>query len=117
MRNQLDTTALEAAAKHEIEGGLTACQVAVAKDNELVWMGSFGTASDATRFWVASATKPIVSSAIWLLIADGKLDISRPVADYAPEFAANGKQDVTVEQVLLMICGFPNAPMDSADGA
>lgn len=117
MRSQVDTTALETAAAKEIEGGLTACQVAVARDGEVLWKGSFGKATDATRFWVASATKPIVSSAIWHLIADGSLDISRPVADYAPEFANNGKQDVTVEQVLLMICGFPNAPMDSADGA
>ncbi|MGE4607450.1 MAG: serine hydrolase domain-containing protein [Myxococcota bacterium] len=117
MRNDVDTAALETAAAQEIEGGLAACQVAVARGNEVLWTGSFGSASDDTRFWVASATKPIVSSAIWHLIADGKLDITRPVADYAPEFAANGKQDVTVEQVLVMTCGFPSAPMDSADGA
>ena len=54
---------------------------------------SVGTATSDTRFWVASATKPIVSSAIWLLMGDGKLDITLPVARYLPEFAANGKQD------------------------
>ena len=117
MRDDIDTTSLEQAAQQEIDTGLIACQVAVARDNQVVWTHSFGSATPETRFWVASATKPIVSSAIWLLIGDGKLDITRPVADYAPEFAANGKQDVTVEQVLLMTCGFPNAPMDSADGA
>ena len=117
MRSEVDTTELETAAAREIEGGLTACQVAVARDNVVLWTGSFGSATDNTRFWVASATKPIVSSAIWHLIADGKLDISRAVADYAPEFADNGKRDVTVEQVLLMTCGFPSAPMDSNDGA
>jgi len=117
MQNEVDTTELETAAAQEIEGGLTACQVAVARDNEVLWTGSFGSAGADTRFWIASATKPIVSSAIWLLIGDGKLDITRPVADYAPEFASNGKQHVTVEQVLLMTCGFPDAPMDSADGA
>ena len=117
MHEDVDTAALEQAARREIEGGLLACQVAVARDNEVLWTGSFGSANADTRFWVASATKPIVSSAVWLLIGDGKLDITRPVAQYAPEFAANGKQDVTVEQVLLMTCGFPNAPMASADGA
>ena len=75
MRPDVDTTALEAAAIQEIEAGLNACQVAVARDNEVLWTGSFGTASKGTRFWVASATKPIVASAIWHLIADGKLDI------------------------------------------
>jgi CubicO group peptidase (beta-lactamase class C family) len=108
---------LERAAEAEIRGRLTACQVAVARGNELLWTRSFGSASADTRFWVASATKPIVSSATWILIGEGQLDISRPVAYYAPEFAANGKQEVTVEQVLVMTCGFPNAPMASADGA
>ena len=117
MPGDLDTTALERAAQREIGNGLTACQVAVGCDNEIIWTRSFGSATADTRFWVASATKPMVSSAIWLLIGDGELDIERPVADYVPEFAANGKRDVTVEQVLLMTCGFPNAPMDPADGA
>jgi CubicO group peptidase (beta-lactamase class C family) len=117
MQNGVDTSALEQAANQEIRDGLTACQLAVARDSAVVWTGSFGSATADTRFWIASATKPIVSSAIWLLIGDGQLDITRPVAHYAPQFAANGKQDVTVEQVLIMTCGFPNAPMDPAEGA
>ena len=64
-----------------------------------------------------SATKPLVSSAIWVLIGEGLLDVSRPVAEYVPEFAANGKEAVTVEQVLLHTCGFPSAPMAPAEGA
>ncbi|MBW2230765.1 MAG: beta-lactamase family protein [Deltaproteobacteria bacterium] len=117
MRDDVDPAALEQAAEREISKGLIACQVAVARDNEVLWTRSFGSASADTRFWVASATKPIFSSAVWLLIGDGKLDVTRPVAHYLPEFAANGKQSVTVEQVLLMTCGFPGAPMDSRDGA
>ncbi len=113
----VDTTAIEAAAAHEIERGLTSCQVAVARDNEISWTGSFGNATESTRYWVASATKPIVSSAVWHLFAEGELDLASPVADYVPEFGENGKQNVTVEQVLLMTSGFPNAPMESADGA
>ncbi len=113
----VDIRPIERAAQHEIEHGLSACQVAVARDNEILWTGSFGNARPDTRFWVASATKPIVASAIWLLMAEGKLDLSRRVAHYAREFAENEKQDVTIEQVLLMTCGFPSAAMDSADGA
>ena len=117
MRDPVDTAALEQAAQQEIERGLTACQVAVARDNEMLFTRSFGSAAADTRFWIASATKPIVSSAIWLLIGDGHIDITRPVAYYVPEFAANGKHEVTVEQVLVMTCGFPEAHMASADGA
>ena len=117
MADSLDIALLERAAEQEISNGLTACQLAVARDNKVVWTGCFGSATADTRFWIASATKPILSSAMLLLIGDGLLDVKRPVAHYAPEFAANGKQDISVEQVLLMTCGFPDAPMASADGA
>lgn len=113
----MDCSAIEEAARSEISRGATACQVAVAHRGEVVYSGSFGAATPETRFWVASATKPIVASAIWILMAEGRLDISRPVAHYIPEFASNGKHDVTVEQVLLMTAGFPDAPMSTADGA
>lgn len=117
MRADVDSEALKRAAEREIDSGLRACQLAVAREGEVVWTASFGAASPDTRFWIASATKPIFSSAILLLIGDGLLEIERPVAHYVPEFGARGKQDVTVEQVLVMTCGFPNAPMSSAEGA
>jgi CubicO group peptidase (beta-lactamase class C family) len=117
MGAEIRTAALEEAAEDEIRKGLMACQLAVARDGEVLWTRSFGSATPETRFWIASATKPIVCSAIWLLIGEGKLEIERSVGDYIPEFAEHGKQDVTVEQVLLMTSGFPNAPMATADGA
>lgn len=103
--------------EREVEAGLEACQVAVARANEVVFEATYGSATPSTRFWVASATKPIVASAVWLLIGDGQLEVERPVAHYVPEFAAHGKREVTVEQVLLMTCGLPRATMAPADGA
>ena len=117
MPARVDVSALREAAESEVANGLAACQLAVGRQGEIVWTESFGSAGPETRFAVASPTKPIVASAVWLLIGDGLLDISRPVADYAPEFGANGKEAVTVEQVLLMTCGFPAAPMAPAEGA
>ncbi len=117
MGTEIDVAPLRDAAQREIAEGLTACQLAVAREGEIVWTQSFGAIDDETRFCVASATKPIVASAVWLLIGDGQLDISRTVVDYVPEFGANGKEAVTVEQVLLMTCGFPSAPMDPSEGA
>ena len=49
-------------------------------------------------------------------MAEGRVDVERPVADYVPEFADNGKAAVTVEQVLLMTSGFPEAPIDPEEG-
>ena len=54
MRDPVDTAALEQAAQQEIERGLTACQVAVARDNEMLFTRSFGSAAADTRFWIAS---------------------------------------------------------------
>ncbi len=111
----IDPTRIREACEREIERGLLACQVAVGCGGDVAYHEAFGAASEETRFWVASATKPIVAAGIWLLIGEGRLEVERRVAETIPEFAANGKQDVTVEQVLLMTSGFPEAPMSRED--
>ncbi|HET6812066.1 MAG TPA: serine hydrolase domain-containing protein [Acidimicrobiales bacterium] len=109
---------LVATAAHDVERGLVpACQLAVAREGRLLLFEALGEATTSTRFCAFSATKPIVAAAVWLLIGDGSLDVSKPVAHYAPEFGANGKEKVTVEQVLLHTAGFPNAPISPAEGA
>ena len=109
---------LLAVARHDVERGrVPACQLAVAREGRLLLFEALGDATIGTRFCAFSATKPIVAAAVWLLIGDGSLDVSRPVAHYVPEFSANGKGVVTVEQVLLHTAGFPNAPIAPAEGA
>ena len=90
---------------------LPACQVALAYEGELVAFETFGDATPTTRFCVFSATKAFVASAAWILIGEGKLDVSRKVADVIPEFGTNGKDVVTIEQVMLHTSGFPRAPL------
>ncbi|WP_449353656.1 serine hydrolase domain-containing protein [Streptomyces shaanxiensis] len=48
---------------------------------------------------------------VWKLIGDGLLDVGEQVAAIIPEFAPNGKEEVTVEQVLTHTAGFPFAPL------
>ncbi len=99
-------------ATREVEAGiLPSCQVALARDGELIAFEAFGQATVDTRYSVFSATKAIVASAAWVLIGEGSLDVGRPVADYVPEFATNGKDVVTVEQLMLHTAGFPHASM------
>ncbi|MCU1377746.1 MAG: penicillin-binding protein beta-lactamase class [Acidimicrobiales bacterium] len=105
------------AARHSVEGGIPACQVAVALDGEVVLFEAFGDCTLESRFPISSATKPLVASAIWQLIGEGLLDVSKPVAHYVPEFATNGKDVVTVEQVMLHTAGFPQAPIRAVEGA
>jgi len=99
-------------AQREIdEGLLPACQVALAKDGELVAFEAYGDATTSTRFAVFSCTKAFVAGAMWILIGEGKVDVSKRVVDYLPEFGANGKDQITVEQVMLHTSGFPHAPL------
>jgi CubicO group peptidase (beta-lactamase class C family) len=104
--------ALLARARREVdEGLLPSCQVALAKDGELVAFEAFGDATTDTRYAVFSCTKAFVAAAMWVLIGDGKVDVSKRVVEYVPEFGTNGKDVVTVEQVMLHTSGFPHAPL------
>jgi CubicO group peptidase (beta-lactamase class C family) len=99
-------------AQREIdEGRLPSCQLAVARHGRLAAFGTLGAATNDTRYVIFSATKAIVASAVWLLIGDGELDPEAKVADLIPEFATNGKDVITIEQVMLHTSGFPHAPM------
>lgn len=104
------------AARASVEAGIPACQVAVAFDGEVQLCEAYGDATTSSRFPLYSITKAFVASAVWQLIGDGLLDVSRTVASYIPEFATNGKDVVTVEQVLLHTGGFPMAPMRAVEG-
>lgn len=54
-----------------------------------------------TRSGLYSAGKPLVAVAIALLESRGLIDVTRPVAAYFPEFAQNGKAEITILDVLL----------------
>ena len=56
-----------------------------------------------------SVTKNTIGLTIGLLIERGLLDLDAPVAEYWPEFAAKGKQTVTVRQLLSHQAGLPQA--------
>ncbi|MDZ7673510.1 MAG: serine hydrolase domain-containing protein [Acidimicrobiales bacterium] len=56
---------------------------------------------------VFSSTKGVAAIAAHLLVQRGQLDVDARVADLWPEFAQNGKEDVTVAQVLSHRVGLP----------
>jgi CubicO group peptidase (beta-lactamase class C family) len=106
------------------EGLLPSCQIAIARNGKVGAIKTFGRAvqggvdqpaTDETLYCVFSCTKAIMSSAIWIVIGDGKLEIGERAADIVPEFGSNGKDTITVEQLLLHVSGFPNAPFPQPD--
>lgn len=66
-----------------------------------------------TIFDMASITKLFTSIAVMQLVEAGQVSLGAPVARYLPEFAANGKQDVTVEQLLTHTSGLAADPAPS----
>ncbi|MBV2364852.1 serine hydrolase domain-containing protein [Streptomonospora nanhaiensis] len=63
-----------------------------------LWAGDEVTGGTLTG--VYSATKGAATLVVALLVQDGALELDRPVAHYWPEFAAKGKDRITVRDVL-----------------
>ncbi len=111
LNNTNITRLLERARREVDEGLLPSVQVALGFQGEVVAEAVFGEADLDTRYCIFSATKPLVASTLWTLMAEGAVDITLPVAAYIPEFGAKGKEAITLEQVLLHTGGFPHAPL------
>ncbi|MGW4486347.1 serine hydrolase domain-containing protein [Amycolatopsis sp. NPDC004368] len=73
----------------------------------------------ATRVVLFGGTKGIVAILVAMLTARGRLGPGERVARYWPEFAAAGKADVTVAQVLSHTVGLPwvDADVPTADNS
>src|SRR5262249_29391555 len=80
------------------EGALPACQVAIARNGKIAAMKTFGRAmqggaekpaTNETVFVAMSATKAITSSALWLLIQEGKISPADKIVKYVPEYGTN----------------------------
>jgi CubicO group peptidase (beta-lactamase class C family) len=92
-------------------GALPSAQVAINVAGQQYAFEAFGAATAATRYVLQSAGRPVVAGVLWKLMSDGLLDVGRTVGSYIPEFATNGKESVTVEQVVTHVGGFPLAPL------
>ena len=76
----------------------------------IVWRQAFGrldyepdspATQDDTIFDLASLTKVVATApSVMVLVERGKVRLGDPVARYIPEFAAMGKRNITVEQLM-----------------
>ncbi len=64
-----------------------------------------------------SCGKGVTTLCLYLLVQDGLLDLDQPMAAYWPEFAAEGKDRLTVRQALAHRAGLPvlDGPTTRAD--
>ena len=107
----------------EIErGNLPGAVVAIGRRDALVYCEAIGhrqiepTPEEMTTdtvFDMASLTKPVATAtSVMLLVQQGQIRLRDPIAKYIPEFAANGKESITVEHLLTHQGGFvPDNPL------
>ena len=103
-------------------------QIALAYKGSLVWEQSFGQARvgqgheadtkavavDNQSLWLLySNTKVIMATLLWKLHEQVKLRVTDRVVDYLPEFAKNGKEAITLFQVIIHQGGFPDGDVPS----
>lgn len=90
-------------------------QLYVSREGGVVAKAASGQASpdlpmtrDTLVNWLSSG-KPLTTLAIGLLWERGELSLDDPVVRFIPEFAAGGKEGVTVRHLLTHTGGFPRA--------
>lgn len=62
--------------------------------------------SSDTIFDIASLSKIFTTIAAMQLYEEGRFELDDPVAKYIPEFAQNGKENVTIQQLMTHTSGF-----------
>jgi CubicO group peptidase (beta-lactamase class C family) len=83
-------------------------QLCVVREGRVVVDRSFGCSPNAL-FWLFSASKPFLAVVIHQLVESGRLHLDDAVAAYWPEFAQNGKREITVREVLRHRSGLSHA--------
>ncbi|WP_010651330.1 serine hydrolase domain-containing protein [Oceanobacillus massiliensis] len=118
-----------------IESGLTPGAVTlVSRSGSIVQTGAYGHSylyaddqfqlvddpvemTEDTLFDLASISKIFTTTAAMILYEQGLFELDDPVAEHIPEFAAGGKGNVTIRQLMTHISGLPaSAPVDEQEG-
>src|SRR5262249_48301020 len=111
---ELDALATDAMAEWKVP----AVTLAVVQDGETVLLKAWGQrdveaalpATPDTQFLICSITKTFTATALALLVDEGKLDWTKPVREYIPEFRLHdpvATERVTVRDLLCHHSGLP----------
>ncbi len=108
--------AVDAAIEQAIhDGQIPGAVLIVGHDGAVIYRKAYGERALEPRrvamtldtiFDLASLTKVIATTtAVMQLVERGEVRLNDPVAKYLPEFAQNGKDDITVRQLLIHFSG------------
>ena len=99
------------------EGNIPGAVLVVGHNGKVIHRKAFGSRSLEpvrepmtidTIFDLASLTKCIATAtSVMKLVEDGRIRLSDSVATYLPEFAQNGKKDITIRDLMTHYSGLP----------
>jgi uncharacterized protein YbbC (DUF1343 family)/CubicO group peptidase (beta-lactamase class C family) len=99
------------------DGTIPGAVLVIGHDGHMIYRKAYGSRALEPRrepmtldtiFDIASLTKvTATTTAIMQLVESGKVRLNDPVEKYLPEFAQNGKADITVRQLLTHYSGLP----------
>ncbi|MGZ0171617.1 MAG: serine hydrolase domain-containing protein [Planctomycetales bacterium] len=104
------------------------CVILVEYRGRIAWLKAYGSRqlqpdvvpmTIDTVFDLASLTKPIATAtSVMMLIEEGLIELDAPVTRYIPEFGVNGKEAITIRQLLTHQSGLlpDNSIRDYKDG-
>jgi uncharacterized protein YbbC (DUF1343 family) len=103
--------------KSVADGDMPGAVVLVGHNGEVVYRKAFGSRALEPRqermtvdtvFDLASLTKPIATAmSVMRMVQQGQVRLNDPVAKYLPDFGRNGKEEITVRQLLTHFSGLP----------
>lgn len=87
--------------------------VLVAHEGQIILNKGYGLANRSwnipnasdTKFQIASLTKPFTATLVMQLVAEGKLELHKPLSNYLPEYPINTKDTITIHQLLTHSSG------------
>jgi len=114
---QSDFSAIDSIVAQAVkDGNIPGAVVLIGHDGKVVYRKAFGMRSlEPTRepmtvdtiFDLASLTKCVATTTSMMkLFQDGRFRLNDPVSKYLPEFAQNGKEDVTIRELMTHFSGF-----------
>ena len=90
----------------------------IVKGGKIIYTQGYGTGrigeavmiDSTTNFLTCSITKLFTATAIMNLVEEGKIDISKKLTDYVPDFEMKDSRykEITIEQILTHTSGIPN---------
>ena len=108
----MDAVIAEAIESKRLPGAV----VLVGRKGRIVWLKAYGARAveparepmtSETIFDLASLTKVIATAtSIMILVERGKVRLSDPVSNYIPELKGEGRERITIEQLLTHVSGY-----------